>query len=269
MHGLGNDFMVIDAVNQHVQLTTAQVRALADRHCGVGFDQLLLVETAERADADFRYRIFNADGGEVSQCGNGARCFLRFVHDRGLTDRRELHVETGSGLLQLTLEDNGQVTVDMGEPRLEPAAVPFEAAAFSRTYPLEVDGEEVEISALSLGNPHAVLLVNDVKTAAVARLGPLIESHPRFPEHANAGFLQVIDPEHVRLRVYERGAGETLACGSGACAAVVAGRLRDLLAPRVNVSVTGGDLVVKWAGEGYPVYLTGPATQVYNGTIEL
>jgi diaminopimelate epimerase len=268
MHGLGNDFMVIDAINQSVELSSAQVQALADRHRGVGFDQLLLVEAATTT-ADFRYRIYNADGGEVGQCGNGARCFMHFVHDRGLTDKTELSVETQSGLLQLVLETDGLVTVDMGEPRLAPADIPFDAAEFAHTYPLEVDGETLEISALSMGNPHAVLLVDAVETAPVGRLGPLIEDHPRFPQHVNAGFMQIIDPEHIRLRVYERGAGETRACGSGACAAVVAGRLRDQLAPRVNVSLTGGNLVVKWAGEGHPVYMTGPATQVYRGQIDL
>jgi diaminopimelate epimerase len=269
MHGLGNDFMVIDAINQAVELSTGQVQALADRHRGVGFDQLLLVEPAARPDVDFRYRIYNADGGEVGQCGNGARCFMRFVHDRGLTSRPELCVETQSGLLQLALEADGQVTVDMGEPRLAPADIPFDAMEFSQTYPLDVAGEILDITALSMGNPHAVLLVDSVEAAPVERLGPLIEGHPRFPQRVNAGFMQIIDPEHIRLRVYERGAGETLACGSGACAAMVAGRLRDQLAPRVNVSLTGGDLVVKWAGEGHPVYMTGPATQVYRGQIEL
>jgi len=269
MHGLGNDFMVIDAINQAVELSSVQVQALADRHCGVGFDQLLLVEAATSPNADFRYRIYNADGGEVGQCGNGARCFMHFVHDRGLTDKTELSVETHSGLLQMVLEADGQVTVDMGEPRLAPADIPFDAAEFAHTYPLDVDGEVLDITALSMGNPHAVLQVDAVETAPVGRLGPLIEGHARFPQRVNAGFMQIIDPEHIRLRVYERGAGETRACGSGACAAVVAGRLRDQLAPRVNVSLTGGNLVVKWAGEGYPVYMTGPATQVYRGQIDL
>ena len=269
MHGLGNDFVVIDAINQSVDLSTEQVRALADRHTGIGCDQLLLVESAAGAGADFCYRIFNADGGEVGQCGNGARCFMRFVHDRGLTDKSELVVETRSGLLQLVLETDGQVTVDMGIPQLQPADVPFTADHRQALYPLDVAGETIEISALSMGNPHAVLLVDDVDTAPVARLGPAIESHARFPERANAGFMQIIDPESLHLRVYERGSGETLACGSGACAAVVAGRLRDQLAPRVIVSLRGGNLVVKWAGEGNPVYMTGPATQVFLGKIDL
>ena len=269
MHGLGNDFMVIDAINQAVELSAAQVQALADRHRGVGFDQLLLVEAATTAAADFRYRIYNADGGEVGQCGNGARCFMRFAHDRGLTDKPELRVETLSGLLQLVLETDGQITVDMGEPRFAPADIPFDAEEFAQTYPLEVGDETLEIMALSMGNPHAVMWIDAIETVPVERLGPLIESHPRFPQRVNAAFVQIIDPEHIRMRVYERGAGETQACGSGACAAVVAGRLRDQLAPRVIVSLTGGDLVVKWAGEGHPVYMTGPATHVYRGQIDL
>jgi len=269
MHGLGNDFVVIDAINQVVELSPGQVRRLADRHRGIGCDQLLLVERPRNGEADFRYRIFNADGGEVSQCGNGARCFMRFVHDLGLSDKHELRVETENGLLLLVLEDDEQITVNMGEPRLEPRNVPFDAPLRAATYPLEVAGERLEIAALSMGNPHAVTLVSDVETAPVARLGPAIGRHPRFPQGVNAGFMQIIDFEHIRLRVYERGAGETLACGSGACAAVVAGRLWDRLAARVKVSLGGGDLVVSWAGKGYPVYLTGPATHVFRGRIDI
>ena len=269
MHGLGNDFVVIDAISQSVDLGTGQVRALADRHTGIGCDQLLLVERAQGPDADFRYRIFNSDGGEVGQCGNGARCFMRFVHDRGLTEKTDVVVETQSGLMRLTLEDDGQVTVDMGEPRLRPADIPFVAHGRAQTYRLQVNDRELEIAALSMGNPHAVLQVDDINQAPVEHLGPAIENHPDFPERVNAGFMQIIDPEHIRLRVHERGAGETLACGSGACAAVVAGRLWDQLAPRVNVALTGGNLVVKWAGEGSPVYMTGPATQVFAGEIDL
>lgn len=269
MHGLGNDFVVIDAISQSVDLDTVQVRALADRHTGIGCDQLLLVERAQGPDADFRYRIFNSDGGEVGQCGNGARCFMRFVHDRGLTEKTDVVVETQSGLMGLTLEDDGQVTVDMGEPRLQPADIPFLAHRRAQTYRLQVNDRDLEIAALSIGNPHAVLRVDDINQAPVEHLGPAIENHPDFPERVNAGFMQIIDPEHIRLRVHERGAGETLACGSGACAAVVAGRLWDQLAPRVNVALTGGNLVVKWAGEGRPVYLTGPATQVFLGEIDL
>ena len=269
MHGLGNDFVVIDAVNQSVALSPEQVRRLADRHRGIGCDQLLLVERSGGEQADFRYRIYNADGGEVAQCGNGARCFMRFVHDRGLTDQRELRVETASGLLLLVLEDDGQVTVNMGQPRLEPRDIPFDAPIRAPLYTLEIAGERLEIAAVSLGNPHAVTLVKNVETAPVERLGPAIGQHPRFPQGVNAGFMQIIDFEHIRLRVYERGAGETLACGSGACAAVVAGRLWDQLAARVKVALRGGDLVVSWAGRGYPVYMTGPATHVFRGRIDI
>jgi diaminopimelate epimerase len=269
MHGLGNDFVVIDAINQDVTLSPEQVRGLADRHRGIGFDQLLLVERPGAAHVDFRYRIFNADGGEVSQCGNGARCFMRFVHDLGLSIKHELLVETASGPLRLVLEDDDQVTVDMGEPRLEPREIPFDAPVRAATYTLEVAGERIEIAAVSMGNPHAVTLVRNIDTAPVDRLGPAIERHPRFPQGANAGFMQIIDFEHIRLRVFERGTGETLACGSGACAAVVAGRLWDKLAARVKVALRGGDLVVSWAGRGHPVYLTGPAKHVFRGRIDL
>lgn len=269
MHGLGNDFMVIDAINQSVTLSAEQVRTLADRHLGIGFDQLLLVEAASTPNADFRYRIFNADGGEVGQCGNGARCFLRFVQEQGMTSKQQVLVETASGPLQLTRESDGQVTVDMGVPHLEPADIPFDAPAFAERYPLDVGGRSIEIGALSMGNPHAVLQVDNIETAPVRELGPEIESHPRFPQHTNAGFMQIIDPTTIRLRVFERGAGETLACGSGACAAVVAGRLWEQLDPRVKVVLTGGELVVSWAGIGNPVLMTGPATTVYQGRIEL
>ncbi|MGD8631111.1 MAG: diaminopimelate epimerase [Gammaproteobacteria bacterium] len=269
MHGLGNDFVVIDAINQQVALDAEQVRRLARRRFGIGCDQLLLVETATTPTADFRYRIFNADGGEVGQCGNGARCFMRFVREHGLTDKSQLQVETASGPLLLVQEDDGLVTVDMGIPRLQPREIPFDAPAYASSYPLEVAGEKLEIAAVSMGNPHAVLQVNDIDSAPVGELGPAIERHRRFPERTNAGFMQVVDPETIRLRVYERGAGETLACGSGACAAVVAGRMWDLLAPRVKVILTGGELVVSWPGEGRPVLMTGPATTVYEGRIRL
>ena len=269
MHGLGNDFVVIDAINQQVALDAEQVRRLAERRFGIGCDQLLLVETATTPAADFRYRIFNADGSEVGQCGNGARCFMRFVREHGLTDKSQLQVETASGPLQLTEEEDGLISVDMGIPRLQPHEIPFDAPAYASTYPLEVDGEMLEIAAVSMGNPHAVLQVSNIDTAPVAELGPAIENHSRFPERTNVGFMQVVDPETVRLRVYERGAGETLACGSGACAAVVAGRMWDLLAPRVKVILTGGELVVSWPGKDRPVLMTGPATTVYEGRIRL
>jgi len=269
MHGLGNDFVVIDAINQQVALTPAQVRRLADRHFGIGCDQLLLVEAATSTGADFRYRIFNADGGEVAQCGNGARCFMQFVHEHGLSARPRIRVETLGGMLELVRNPDGQVTVNMGVPRLAPAGIPFTAAAQAVRYTLEVDGRSYEIGALSLGNPHAVLRVDDIATAPVATLGPLIERHPRFPERVNAGFVQIEDAATVRVRVYERGAGETLACGSGACAAVVAGRLWGELDETVKVVLNGGELVISWPGEGHPVMMTGPATTVYQGRIEL
>jgi diaminopimelate epimerase len=269
MHGLGNDFVVIDAINQSVELTPEQVRALADRHFGIGCDQLLLVEAATAAAADFRYRIFNADGGEVSQCGNGARCFMQFVHERGLTDKASVNVETDNGMLQLVREADGQITVNMGTPRFEPSDIPFNAPARATHYTLDAGGSALEIGALSLGNPHAVLRVDNIDTAPVAELGPLIERHDRFPDRVNAGFMQIVDDTTVRLRVYERGAGETLACGSGACAAVVAGRLWGQLNDTVKVVLTGGELVISWSGEGTPVMMTGPATTVFQGQIDL
>lgn len=269
MHGLGNDFVVIDGTAQQVSLRPEQIRLLANRRLGVGCDQVLLVESSPTPEADFRYRIFNADGGEVEQCGNGARCFARFVRERGLTDKREIPVLTAAGIITLKVQDDGQVTVDMGAPRLAPAQIPFEAEAAAIAYPLEVDGETLEIAAVSMGNPHAVLRVDNVQTAPVAHLGPLIESHPRFPRRANVGFMQVVDSRHIRLRVYERGAGETLACGTGACAAVVAGRLQGLLESVVAVDLPGGRLVVSWPGEGAPVLMTGPATTVFEGSIAL
>jgi diaminopimelate epimerase len=269
MHGLGNDFVVIDAINQSVFLTPEQIQQLADRHRGIGFDQLLLVETASKAAADFRYRIYNADGGEVGQCGNGARCFMQFVHDHGLTRKDILAVETLGGPLQLSREADGQVTVDMGMPRLEPADIPFLAATRDMIYPIDVKDGSIDISAVSMGNPHAVIRVDAIEHAPVAELGPLLESHARFPERVNVGFMEIVDADNIRLRVYERGAGETLACGSGACAAVVAGRLQECLSARVKVLLNGGELVVSWAGEGQPVLMTGPATTVYQGRIEL
>jgi diaminopimelate epimerase len=269
MHGLGNDFVVIDAINQPVSLTPQRVRQLADRHFGIGCDQLLLVEAATTAEADFRYRIYNADGGEVEQCGNGARCFMRFVHDQGLTDKSRLQVETLGGPLQLIQQADGRITVNMGVPRLEPADIPFVAPGRENTYVLDVLDRHIEIAALSMGNPHAVLQVDDIESAPVASMGPAIENHPRFPARANVGFMQVVDNGCIRLRVFERGAGETLACGSGACAAVVAGRLWERLSESVKVVLNGGELVVSWGGEGQPVLMTGPATTVYQGRIEL
>jgi len=309
MQGAGNDFVVLDGVRQNIDLSPTQYRALADRHFGIGCDQVLLVQPATRPDCDFRYRIFNADGGEVQQCGNGARCFVRFVHDQGLTPKREIRVETAAGIIVPRLEDDGQVTVDMGPPRFLPAEIPFlppspatgegraggetRASATSSscmpdlhplpdpspvagkrleypsTYVIDVDGEPIEISALSMGNPHAVRVVCDADSTPVQELGARIENHPNFPERVNVGFMQVLHRRAIKLRVFERGAGETLACGSGACAAVVAGVMRDLLDHTVQVHTRGGDLSIRWAGPGSNVFLTGPAVRVFQGEIEL
>ncbi len=270
MHGLGNDFVVVDAVRQPIDLTPDQVRYLADRHFGIGCDQVLVVEPSPEPGIDFRYRIFNSDGGEVEQCGNGARCFVRFVHEKGLTDRREIRVRTRSGVIAPRLEDDGLVTVDMGVPVLEPSRVPFVSDSDEVVQPLVLaDGTRIAITAVSMGNPHAVQVVADVDSAPVGQLGPQIESHARFPERVNAGFMQVVDPQHVRLRVFERGAGETLACGTGACAAVVAGIVRGLLTSPVAVETRGGELQIRWAGSRQPVFMTGPAVTVFEGEIEL
>ncbi|SFH14191.1 diaminopimelate epimerase [Nitrosospira sp. Nsp14] len=268
MHGLGNDFVVIDAVNRPVALNREQLCLLADRHFGIGCDQILLIETA-KGGADFRYRIFNADGGEVEQCGNGARCFVRYVHDNRMSAKREIHVETLAGIIIPKLESNGEVTVNMGAPKFEPEEIPFVAEKRASTYRLNIDGKQVEISALSMGNPHAVQLVTDIDQAPVPTEGALIEGHARFPQRVNAGYFQVVDRHHIRLRVYERGAGETLSCGTGACAAVVAGIQRGLLESSVTVSFRNGDLGIRWEGEPHPVWMTGPAVAVFEGEIEL
>lgn len=269
MHGAGNDFVVLDGVRQHIDLGPEQLRLLADRHFGVGCDQILLVEKAHHKDADFRYRIFNADGGEVEQCGNGARCFARFVHEQKLTPKREIVVETQGGLIAPRLEQDGRVTVNMGAPVFEPARIPFNGGSGAVSEPLEVANETLLISAVSMGNPHAVQVVDDIEHAPVAELGPLIEHHPRFPNRVNAGFMQVMDKHHIRLRVYERGAGETLSCGTGACAAVVSGIRRGLLDSPVNVATHGGTLTIAWDGEGAAVLMTGPAITVFEGEINL
>jgi len=269
MHGLGNDFIVIDAINQALDLNADQVRLLADRRFGVGCDQLLLVEAPRSNEAEFRYRIFNADGGEAEQCGNGARCFARFVIDKGLTQSQNIKVETASGLIVLKLEKDDQVEVNMGVPDLEPTSLPFEATQKALSYELELEGEFYPIAAVSMGNPHAVLRVDDIKQAQVAQLGPQIESHRRFPQHVNVGFMQVVAKNAINLRVYERGAGETLACGTGACAAVVAGQIQGWLNETVKVSLPGGELVIRWQGDNNPLYMTGPATTVFEGQIEL
>ena len=269
MHGLGNDFVVIDAINQSVDLSAEQVRRLADRHFGIGCDQVLLVERPRLPDTDFHYRIFNADGSEVEQCGNGARCFARFVRDKGLTDKTEIPVGTAAGRILLHEEPDGRITVDMGSPILEPRLIPFLAPARAASYPLRLPQETLTIAAVSMGNPHAVVRVDSVADAPVARLGPLIENHPDFPQRVNAGFMQLVNRRQIRLRVYERGTGETLACGTGACAAVVAGRLQGLLEAEVQVALPGGELVVEWQGEGSPVLMSGPAEAVFEGSIEL
>jgi diaminopimelate epimerase len=287
MHGAGNDFVVLDGIAQRIELTGPELRHLANRHFGVGADQILVVERPRRPEVDFGYRIFNADGGEVEQCGNGARCFVRFVRDKGLTTKREIRVETRSGVITPRLEEDGQVRVDMGPPAFEPARIPFDAtglmpvrelpassplAAGSQAidvWPLDVNGGTAHIVVVSMGNPHAVQLVRDLETAPVATQGPLIESHPRFPQRVNAGYMQVLDRSRIGLRVYERGAGETLACGTGACAAVVAGIRLGLLDSPVAVATRGGELTIRWSGADNPVYMTGPAETVFEGEIEI
>ncbi len=265
MHGTGNDFMVIDCTHEPFGLSPAQIRRMADRHFGVGFDQLLLVEAADRPDVDFRYRIFNADGTEAGQCGNGARCFARFVRDRGLCHKDCIRVRTTAGIIELHLTSYGAVVVDMGVPKLEPADIPFLATHAGHRHEVEVDGRRVELTVVGMGNPHAVLFVDAVDTAPVSSLGPSLTVHPRFPERVNVGFAQVVSRDVLRLRVFERGAGETLACGSGACAAVVAGRLGGLLDPRVTVQLPGGDVRIEWPDTSSPVLLEGSAIPVYEG----
>lgn len=269
MHGLGNDFVVIDAITQDIALTPELARRLADRHFGIGCDQVLVVEPPSSPDVDFDYRIYNSDGSEVSQCGNGARCFAKFVRDRRLTGKHNLRVRTRAGIITLLAQPDGQVTVNMGAPRFEPADIPFAAPQRALTYSLDVDNIAVEISALSMGNPHAVMLVDDVTTAPVAELGPLIEHHPRFAERVNAGFMAVLDRGTIALRVHERGAGETLACGTGACAAVVAGISRGLLETQVTAKLPGGELIIEWTGDDTPVMMTGPATTAFLGRIRI
>jgi diaminopimelate epimerase len=269
MHGLGNDFVVLNGMSQPVELSGPQLRFIADRNFGIGCDQILLVEAPTRPDADFRYRIFNADGGEVEQCGNGARCFVRFVHAQGLTTKPEIRVETARGIIVPRLETGGEVTVDMGIPRFEPAEIPFASDSNAIVQPLAVGDAVLDVSVVSMGNPHVVQVVEDVDTAPVLTQGPAIESHPRFPQRVNAGFMQIVDRHAIRLRVFERGSGETLACGSGACAAVVAGIRRGLLESPVRVAMRGGELSVAWDGTGQPVRMTGPAVTVFQGEIEL
>jgi diaminopimelate epimerase len=269
MHGTGNDFVVIDLISQRCRLRPEDVRRLADRHYGIGCDQLLLVEPPGSPDADFRYRIFNADGNEVEQCGNGARCFARFVRDRKLTTKRVIRVETAAGEIELRVRKGTDVEVDMGVPRFEPGDIPLVATQRQAVYSLTVEGQAYELGALSMGNPHAILRVDDVDAAPVERLGPLLEAHPDFPERANVSFLQVVDSREIRLRVFERGVGETLACGTGACASVVHGIARGWLQDPVTVSLPGGKLSISWAGEDQPVIMTGPTAVVFEGTIKI
>jgi len=278
MQGAGNDFVVIDGATRGIEITPERARRIADRHLGVGCDQVLLVEKSQRGDADFRYRIWNADGGEVEQCGNGARCFVRFLHDKGLTKKNEIRVETLSGIIAPRLEADGQVTVDMGKPLFDPERIPFNASGLravrgGKRWPLELSGHEAAVAVLSMGNPHAVQTVADVDSAPVTTEGPLIERHPRFPRRANAGYMQVLARTRIRLRVWERGAGETLACGTGACAAVVIGIREGLLDESVEVDTRGGRLTIRWAGgENDPnstVWMTGPAVTVFEGEIEI
>ncbi len=269
MHGLGNDFMVLDLVSQHAHVQPRHVKQWGDRNFGVGFDQLLIVEPPSKPDADFRYRIFNCDGTEVEQCGNGARCFARFVVDKRLTAKKTIRVETKGGMIELTLTNDGQVTVDMGPPRLAPEQVPFLAEAEALSYPVEVDGQQYPLAAISMGNPHGVLRVDDVDSAPVRTLGPKLEVHERFPQKANIGFLQIVNPHQARLRVWERGAGETLACGTGACAAAVAGIRQGWLQSPVQIDLPGGRLSIEWAGPGQPVMMTGPAVRVFEGQVRL
>jgi diaminopimelate epimerase len=278
MHGLGNDFVVLDGIARPIDLTPAQFRHLADRRLGVGCDQVLLVEKPSSADVDFRYRIFNADGGEVEQCGNGARCFVTFVRDKGYTKATRIRVETAGGIIVPEVVASGEVTVDMGQPRFKPAEIPFVGTQpDDRSFggndvivqPLEVAGETISISVVSMGNPHAVQVVADVDAAPVTTQGPMLEHHPRFPQRVNAGYMQVMDRANIRLRVWERGAGETPACGTGACAAVVAGIRRGLVDSPVRVETRGGCLTIAWLGLGTDVMMTGPATAVFEGEWEV
>ncbi|GGK03689.1 diaminopimelate epimerase [Pseudomonas matsuisoli] len=269
MHGLGNDFMVIDLVSQHAHIQAKHARQWGDRNTGIGFDQLLIVEAPSNPDVDFRYRIFNADGSEVEQCGNGARCFARFVLDKRLTAKRVIRVETKGGIIELNVRNDGQITVDMGPPRFTPEEIPFNAAEQAPLYEIDVEGQAVKLSALSMGNPHAVIRVDDAEHAPVRTLGPKVEHHPRFPQRVNVGFLQVLDRRQGRLRVWERGAGETQACGTGACAAAVTAISHGWMDSPVQLELNGGRLTIEWAGPGTPVMMTGPAARVFEGQIRL
>ena len=275
MHGLGNDFVLLDLISQNITIRDEQIKLLADRRLGVGFDQLLTVEPPDNPEADFKYRIFNADGSEAEQCGNGARCLLRFVRDRGLTTKTKVKLETNTGVIECKLEKDGNISVDMGRPVLQPKCIPFIADQAQILYKLNVSlplcgsEESVNIASLNIGNPHAVIVVEDVDESPVAQLGAAIEKHRRFPDRVNVGFMQIIARDHIRLRVFERGVGETRACGTGACAAVVAGRLQGLLDETVEVSLPGGNLRITWQGDDSPVKMTGPACRVYEGRLHI
>ena len=269
MHGLGNDFMVLDLVSQHAHILPKHAKQWGDRHTGIGFDQLLIVEAPSNPEVDFRYRIFNSDGSEVEQCGNGARCFAQFVRAQGLSDENNIVVETNTGLIRLSIESNGEVMVNMGVPRFAPRDLPFTAEHEAMFYALDVDGQQLRIGAVSIGNPHAVLVVDDVQAAPVLTLGAAIECHALFPKRVNVGFMRIVNERHIQLRVFERGVGETLACGTGACAAVAVGRKRGVLAERVRVDLPGGSLNILWRGANEPVLMTGPATKVFAGEIDV
>jgi diaminopimelate epimerase len=271
MHGLGNDFMMVDLVSQRAHIYPDTIRKLADRHTGIGFDQLLTVSPPDDPNADFRYTIFNADGSEAEQCGNGARCFLRFVRDQGLTTKSFLRLQTISGQISCRLEKDGNITVNMGTPILQPARIPFIADSQQILYELEQphSAEVTTASVVNVGNPHAVINVKDLENAPIVSLGPIIENHERFPEKVNVGFMQILSRKQIRLRVYERGVGETQACGSGACAAIVAGRLQGLLDEHIEVELPGGKLELRWAGENTPIMMKGPARRIYEGRLKL
>lgn len=269
MHGLGNDFVMLDGVSQKLIITPERAKHISNRNFGIGCDQILLVEPPKSPDADFKYRIFNADGSEVENCGNGARCFAIFVRQRGLTNKRQIKVQTNSGDMVLHVREDDQVTVNMGEPILEPTKIPFQSPKQQTIYGLNIEGARYEISSVSMGNPHAVMLVDDVAKFPVNIMGPLVESHINFPNKTNAGFMQIIDKQNMKLRVFERGCGETLACGTGACAAAVSAQLRGLIDTQVHINLLGGQLLIEWQGPGTPVYMTGPATTVFHGQMKL
>ncbi len=269
MHGTGNDFVVFDAINQSINLSTEQLRFIADRHFGIGCDQILLVESPTLPEVDFRYRIFNADGGEVQQCGNGARCFFKFVQEKNLSNKSLLRVETLAGIIEIKMQESGEITVNMGEPRFEPSALPLLVENPSERYSAIINNQEIQFGAVSMGNPHAIIEVEDTRRAPVETLGAAMESHELFPQRVNVGFMQILNKDRIRLRVFERGVGETLACGTGACAAVAVGIRRGELNNRVTVELSGGNLLIEWAGENSPVFMTGPAQTVFDGRILL